>query len=654
MKEYPNLFSPIKIGPFTLKNRIEASPMGVSDLTPEGYLTRENIALYGRRAAGGAAIVTIGESLVCSKTGKAHGRMIPLDDEEVLPTLIDCIDEIKRHGAIASIELVHAGRRSHPKYNEGGRVYGPSAGDCIYGGPVIEMDEDIIQHVVESFGDAAEMAKLAGADMCMIHGGHGWIFSQFLSPINNQRTDKYGGSIENRARIALMTVEKIRKKCGNNFPIEFRMSGDEFIEGGMTMEEGIEFAKLLDGKVDLIHVSATSFHDKDSAQRMFPNMFYPRGCNVFLAEEVKKVVKTPVATVGGLNEPGHMEEIIASGKADIVALARALVADPFLPEKIKTGNADDITPCLRCNLCLSGSFVPYIKYATRVSRCTVNPITGREFEAKYAKSPSKQEKVLVIGGGPGGMQAAVTASERGHEVILCEKSDSLGGALRFGIRPDFKKDVEKLMDVLAKRVRDRAVKVMLNTEANEELIKKINPNVLVIAIGGEPIVPGIPGIDNKNVIIAASMPKNIEIGNKVVIIGGGLVGCEEGIHLKKEGKDVTIIEMRKAAATEAPFLHWRALMMEIEKQNINLLLNTTCTKITDEGVVTINKDGEEKLYEADTILLAVGVKALSNTAVSLAEHVDNYHIIGDCKKPGKILEAIHSGYLAGMDIGMKI
>ncbi len=649
---YSHLFSPIKIGPLTIRNRIETAPMGVSDLTPEGYLTPANIALYGERAKGGAGIVTIGESLVDSATGKAHGRMIPLDTEEILPYLIDCTDEIKRHGAVASIELIHAGRRSHPKYTDG-VVYGPSAGDCIYGGPVTEMDEAMIEHIVEKFGDAAEMAKLGGVDMCMVHGGHGWLLGQFLSPVNNQRTDRFGGSLENRARISFMVIENIRRKCGKDFPIEFRLSGDEFMPGGFNVDEAVELARMLDGKVDLLHVSATSFHDKDAAQRMFPNTFLPRGCNVYLAEAVKKAVTmTPVVTVGALDEPGAMEEIIRSGKADMVAMARGIVADPYFPIKAKTGQEEDITPCIRCNYCLSGSFVPYIKYPTRVSRCTVNPLCGRELEMRLPKKADTRKKIVIIGGGPAGMEAAVVASDRGHDVTLIEKNGKLGGALNYATRPAFKKDIEKLEQVLINRVKARPIRLLLDTAATPALVSSLSPEAVIIAVGAEPATPPIPGIDKPFVHYAAHLEPDTPLAEPVVIIGGGLVGCEEGLHLaRKHGFDVTVLEMKDAAATDAPFLHWRALMLELEKEEkVHLNTQIQCTSIADDGVYGTDGDGNKVFYPAKTVLNAVGMEPLSDLADGFRNCADECYVIGDCKKPAKLLEAIHYGYFTAMTL----
>jgi 2,4-dienoyl-CoA reductase-like NADH-dependent reductase (Old Yellow Enzyme family)/thioredoxin reductase len=646
MTRFPKLFSPMKLGPYTLKNRIEAAPMGMHG-TPEGYITSEGTAYYELRAKGGAAIVSLGESMVDS-TGTSHGRVNPLDDSGILPSLINTTDAIKRHGAIPSIELLHAGIRSGTPQPDD-PVYGPSAGTSFYGKQIIEMGEPEIEQVMNAFGDAAEMAKLGGVQMCMIHGGHGWLLSQWFSPLHNHRTDRFGGSIKNRARIALMIIEDIRKKCGPNFPIEIRLSGDEFTEGGMKLEETVELAKILDGKVDLIHVSAATFNDRTAGLRMFPSVFLPRGCNVYLAEAIKKAVKTPVNTVGALNDPAQMEEILESGKADMITLGRALLADPYLPEKARKGKEADITPCIRCNYCISQNFTPYVKYPKGIVRCVVNPIIGREYESRFVQTSGGKKKVMIVGGGPGGMQAAITAADRGHDVILCEKRDRLGGTLVYAEREYFKEDTKKLTEVLIQRVHKRPIRIMMETEVTPEFVEEISPDVLIAAVGAEPIIPNIPGVKNKNVVVAASMYDEDAIGEKVVVIGGGLVGCEEGLHLAHRGKEVTILEMLEKAAADAPYLHWLGLMRELEK-SVRLETSVKCTRITEGGVFAVNEKGEERFYEADTILLAVGLKQRTEMVESLRNCAPDFSVIGDCLQPATVMEAIHIGYFSAMNI----
>ena len=646
MTLFPKLFTPMKLGPYTLRNRIEAAPMGMHG-TPEGYISPDATAYYELRAKGGAAIVCLGESMIDSK-GTSHGKVTPLDDPGILPSLIATTDAIKRHGAVASIELLHAGIRSGtPRPDD--PVYGPSAGTSFYGKKIIEMGDEEIQKVVSAFGDAAEMAKLGGVQMCMIHGGHGWMLSQWFSTLHNHRTDEFGGSIQNRARIALLIIEDIRKKCGRNFPIEIRLSGDEFTEGGMPIEETVELAKVLDGMVDLIHLSAATFHDRTAGLRMFPSVFLPRGCNVYLAEAVKKAVKTPVNTVGALNDPAQMEEVLETGKADMVTLGRALLADPYLPEKARKGNEADITPCIRCNYCISQNFTPYVKYPRGIVRCVVNPVIGRELESKFVQVSGGKKNVMIVGGGPGGMQAAITAADRGHKVTLYEKSNRLGGTLLYAEREYFKQDTRKLVEVLVRRVKERSITLRMNTEVTPELVRRDSPDVLIAAVGAEPIIPNILGVDNNKVIIAASMYDEDAIGEKVVVIGGGLVGCEEGLHLAHSGKNVTIIEMLEKMAPDAPYLHWLGLMNELEK-TVKLETLVRCTKITDEGVNAVNEKGEDRFYPADTIMLAVGLRAKTATVESLRNSAPDFSVIGDCLQPSTVMEAIHLGYFAAMNI----
>jgi 2,4-dienoyl-CoA reductase-like NADH-dependent reductase (Old Yellow Enzyme family)/thioredoxin reductase len=636
MSSYPHLLSPLRIGNLMMKNRIAVPPMSADD------------DAYEMRARGGAALVTLGEAMVHGPTAISHPGTMILDDESNMPLLIRSAERIKRHQALASIELVHSGRRSNPLYTRDHMVYGPSAGMGPYGVEVTPMSEDLMAEIADAFAHGAFMAQLAGFDMCMVHAGHGWLLAQFLSPLNNQRTDRFGGSLENRARFPTMVLDRIRAKCGANFPIELRLSGDEFFPGGMKIDETVELARMLAEKVDIIHVSATTFHQHGTAGiRMFPNMFLPPACNAHLAGAIKKAVNIPVAAVGAIHTPELMERIIAEGTADIVCVGRGIIADPDLPRKITEGREYDITRCTRCNVCISGGFIPHVPIATGVVRCSVNPTCGRESEFWLKEPPVNKKNVLVIGGGPAGMQAAITAADRGHEVTLVEKSDSLGGMLKKAVHPPFKADLKEFTDVLVRRVSHRPIHVKLNTIMSPEKAQSLVPDVIIAALGAEPISPSLAGKELPHVMMATEIQKNEAIlGQTIVVVGGGLVGCEEGLHLAMLGKNVTILEMRSDLAKDANFLHWKALMLELEKY-VKTVTNTTVQAITPQGVIASNPDGIEQFYPADSVVLATGMRPLSQQAEAFRNCAPEFICIGDCCTPQKVQEAIQSGYNAG-------
>lgn len=649
IRKYPNLCSPLKVGNVTLRNRMVSAPMAFPDITAEGYVTKEAAAFYELRAKGGAAAVTLSECIVHIKTGMSHSRHINLQDEGVLAGLTEAARSIKRHGALANVELSHGGKYAGvdlPK-NLSGRTYvryGPSAEMLPDGSKIEEMPKELIHEIIEAFGKGAALVKRAGFDMVFVHGGHGWLIQQFFSPASNKRTDEYGCStIENRARFAFEVLDSIRAAVGQGFPIEFRMSAEEHIPAGYKVEDAIQFAKLLESKLDLLHVS-TGAHENSFAIT-HPSMFVERGCHVHLAATIKKHVKVPVACIGALNEPEQMEEIIASGKADVVEMARALLADPFLPRKVMLGHDDEIVRCTRCFTCLAE------RVHTQTRICSINPIIGREYESRFAVPASEPKKVLVAGGGPGGMKTAVTAAQRGHKVILCEKSAELGGTLKCVRAISFKRDLYGLIKSLEAQMRKAGVEIRLNTEVTQELVEREAPDVLVLAVGAVPVVPSIPGIDSPKVVSANNLSdEGIAVGEKVVILGGGLVGCESAVHLAQKGKDVTIVEMMKEVAVDANVRQRPILLDMLAKLRVNVETRMKGVKITDEGLVCTDETGKENLFEADTVVCAVGQRALREVVNDLLDAAPEVVEVGDCTKPQKVTEALYRGYHTGLDI----
>lgn len=642
---YPNLASPITINGVTFKNRIFGAPMSNPELDPDCHMREEDIAFHANRGRGGLASVCIGLGIV-EAVGRSHTKEVILYDDLSLPSLKRMANEFHKHNCMATMELAHGGKfgaaRSHSAAKS--TLIGPNDELNAQGVPVKAMTEEQIEETATAFGSAARLVKEAGFDMVLIHGGHGWLLGQFASPYFNKRTDRWGGSLENRMRFSLLVIEKVREAVGPDFPIEFRMSGSECIPGGYDIDEAVEMAKMIDGKVDIIHVSAGIHENNDVFVITHPSMFTEHGCNVQYAAEIKKHVKTPVAALGGINDVDMMEEIIASGKADIIEVARQSLADPYFPEKAFSGQKDDITQCCRCYSC----FFNYL--SNRNYCCAFNPVIGDELEHKYGFPATTPKKVVVVGGGPGGMEAAVTAAQRGHSVTLYEKNSRLGGQIVHEQHIPFKKDMYHFIEVLAKRCEDASVDIHLNTEVTPEEVAAMGADVVMTAVGAKPIIPQIPGINSAKVVgLKALEGRQPSVGQKVAILGGGLVGSEVAIYLDMIGKDVTVVEMKDTWASDAYWMHKVAMDKYIRDSRIDIKVNTTAREITDAGIVCNTPDGEI-LIEADTVLLAAGMKADRASADEFLNTAPRVFEIGDAIKAGRVVEAVKLGYYRALDI----
>ena len=629
------IFKPGRIGSMTLRNRLVLPAMGTNLGTEEGYVT-DRLKNYHRVRAKGGVGLSITE-LVCvdPPKGKVSSRQLCIDDDRYIPGLRELARAIQQGGARAAIQLHHTGAATRAD------IIGtqPVAPSPIRRAPVFDVPRELtveeIRSLVSRFATAARRAKEAEFDGIEIHAAHSYLLQQFLSRTFNQRQDEYGGTLGNRARFLLEIIRAIRNSVGKDYPLWCRINGEE-IGGGVTLEEAKEVARMAEeAGVDAINVSG--------APSVRPS-FSPRGWALPLAQEIKKVVNVPVIAVGRLTmELG--EEALRQGKADFIALGRPLIVDPDLPLKVATHQEEDVRPCIECNRCLEEYAM-----AGRETECSVNSAVGRE--AEYRIEPTyKPKKVLVVGGGPGGMEAARVAALRGHRVMLYDRGDDLGGQLLLAAEPPYKSDIAALKEYQVRQVRKAGVEIGLKREVDATLVADTKPDVVILATGISPLIPQIPGIDRDHVVTAEDvLSHKVKIGRRVIILGGGIVGCETALFLADQGKNVTIVELLPAMATKMVPSIREALLGTLSAKGVLMLTNIRVEEITPSGMVITDAEGKTQMIDADNIVLAAGAVSNNQLTEELKGKVEELYVIGDAQEPRSIKEAISEGYHLGRNI----
>ncbi|MFO7784675.1 MAG: FAD-dependent oxidoreductase [Desulfatiglandales bacterium] len=665
---FPNLFSPISVNSMELKNRIVMSAMHLG-YTPEGEVTDRLVDFYGLRAKGGVGLIVVGGCPVDEYGGMAS--MIAMYDDRFIPGLSRLTFTVKTEGAKIAAQLYQAGRYTHSAMIGGKKPFSASAVRSRFTGETpraLELEE--IPGVQDRFAEAAVRAKKAGFDAVEILASAGYLISQFLSPLTNLRDDEYGGSFENRMRFGREVAMKVRQAVGPDYPVLMRIAGNDFMDGSNTNRESRLFAAEMEKTgVDLFNVTG-GWHETRIPQI---STFVPRKAYTYLAQGIKSAVSVPVLASNRVNDPRAAEEILRHGEADLVTMARGLIADPFLPQKAEEGRPGRIYRCIACN---QGCFDAI--FSMRPAGCLVNPLAGREGEITVTPA-DKAKRLLVVGGGPAGMKAAVTAAERGHAVTLVEKGPRLGGQLLLNRSIPGRGEMVTAAEDLAANLEPSGVDVRLGLEMGRADVKAFAPDAVIVATGASPIQPDIPGVGGDNVVSAWDLlEKDVTLGKRVVIVGGNALGLEIALFAAQQGtlspevlhflaanraeswetlenlidrgnKEVTVLEMESKAGQDiGPSTRWTVLA-EIRRLGVQVITEAKAVEFTGQGV-EIEKNGESRLVPADSIVLAMGSGPVNRLAGELEGKVPELYTIGDAREPRNALEAIREGFTAGLEV----
>ena len=636
-----NLFSTFSIKDCELKNRIVMPSLASFLIENDGSIPKEAIEHYRRRAAGGPAMVIM-EACAVAPEGIVSPHQARIYDDRFIEGLSKIARAMKAEGAVPAMQLHHGGRQTSAKVI-GGLPLAPSPLPCpSIRGKVKPLSIGDIQELVKKFGDAADRALEAGFEFIEIHGAHGYLVNQFLSRFSNIRQDAYGGDIQGRTRFAQEIVREVRKRVGDAYPISFKISAMEFVEDGLDVEESIAILKILVKEgVDVIQVSAGN---DATPEWISQPTFMEKGCLIDYAWAIKKAMNVPIMSVGRINDPRLAEEIIKTGKADLVCMGRGLLADPAMPNKAREGRLDDIRTCIACNTCMQSIF-----RKGRVE-CLVNPTLGREEEMAF-KSTAKPKKVMVVGAGPGGLNVAWVAARRGHDVHLFERQSQLGGQLILGSTTHYKKGLLELIRFQDKQMERFGVTRHLGREVTPEVVKEHSPDVVILATGSTPALPPVDGVDSPLVVsINDVLNGHGRAKGKTVLVGGGPTGCEIALDLAEKGERVTIVEILSKLGSGLENMTRKVLLRKLNENHVTVNTDCKVVRIEGNGVTIEEKDGGEITLPADRVVFSIGNRPEHGLFDQLNSMGYEVHRIGDCLEPRSAKAAIYDGAILGRAI----